>query len=234
MKFRERVADRTARGVEHYVAMFGDLPVRQGDLLVDVGAGDSTIAHSLRECGVRVVSADPAYRHHPLRIQPPEGSVAVPRRANCIPEVGDSEAACVTVSHVYQHLTAEGIVASIREAVRMLRPRGTMLIGPVRRQPGLKTLPSNVTYREPTHTDGWRRPLGSVALIVPDDKDALDVDLLAGQLASPNVYYGKVSLAHLLTSACNTAMNEGDNRAYGYKEYELISIAGVGTASDTI
>lgn len=220
MKIRERVSDRSGRSLEHYEAMFGTLPVTAGDLLVDVGAGDSPIAHRLP--GVRVVSVDPGYRHHPPRIPPPEGSLALARSADHIPEVASGTAACVTVSHLYMHLSRTGVARSIKENIRMARPGGRVLIGPLRARPNLESLPEHVTYREPTYTDGWGRPLGSLAIEIPDDKDTLNPGSLAGQLANERLF-GKKSAGDIAMTGLNVILF-GDNRVYGIREYDLIPI----------
>ncbi|HUB93313.1 MAG TPA: methyltransferase domain-containing protein [Verrucomicrobiae bacterium] len=221
--FRAATASRTARDLRHYEAMFGNLPISSGEILVDVGAGDGDVARKLGERSIRVVSLDYGYREIPPVTSPKtEFSRPIAGLSSRLP-LKENVATCVVASHILMHMRRKDVDQSILECIRVARPGGTVLLGPVRKRRFDRTeLPEHTTFRPATHLDGYGRPLSSIAINIPEDKSELAPDT-SRTLAKMNLF-GDLDMVEVAMLALDRFL-QGDNRVHSDTAYKLIELS---------
>ncbi|MFC9659350.1 class I SAM-dependent methyltransferase [Nocardia sp. NPDC127606] len=147
---------RTDRAFARFV--FGPDWERPGSLLLDLGAGDSSLAHDLQQLGWRTVTLDRDY----ARVRPVNDQIAVAGDCAALPfpdETFDMVVAVWVLLHV------DDVDVCVREIARVLRPTGVLLLHPLwasgarlRRIAGIP----GVTVRRGRVIRRRRRPCASV------------------------------------------------------------------------
>jgi ubiquinone/menaquinone biosynthesis C-methylase UbiE len=176
-------------------------PVREGDVLVDLGSGRGEMLVAALECGaaraigVEYSGAAVDLAHETLAAHE-LGALAHVHHGDVreVP-VGDGEASLVTMLDVVEHLTPAELRAALREAHRILRPGGTLFI---------HTMPNrtiyDVTYRLqrlalPTRMRRWpkdpRLPLEKVMHVNEMTVGRLRRALRGGGFGGADVWLGE-------------------------------------------
>lgn len=157
---------RTDRAFAQFI--FGPDWERPGSRLLDLGAGDSPLAHDLQQLGWRTVTLDRDY----ARIRPVNDQIAVAGDCAALPfpdETFDVVVAVWVLLHV------DDVDVCVREIARVLRPTGVLLLHPlwasgarlrrIARIPGVTVRQGRVICRR-------RRPCASVDAAAIGDWDA--------------------------------------------------------------
>ena len=125
----ERIT-RTNRNLETYKRVFGQELGRGEELILDVGAGDATVAEEIAALGdhrATVIRLDPDYANTPAQGDQP----AVTADAANMP-FADGTFDRITSFWVLPHLGPEKGTAVMAEVLRVLKPDGQALLFPAR------------------------------------------------------------------------------------------------------